>query len=49
MRVARTAIGATMINPKLLTYAERLQYEGHLRRNQDECLHHGAHQRRSAI
>jgi transposase len=32
MRVIRTAIGATMINPELLTCAERLQYEGYLRR-----------------
>jgi transposase len=29
----RAAIGATMINPKLLTCAERLQYEGFLRRH----------------
>jgi transposase len=34
MRVIRTAIGATTINPKLLTCAERLQYEGYLRRKQ---------------
>jgi transposase len=32
MRVIRTAIGATTINPELLTCAERLQYEGYLRR-----------------
>jgi transposase len=32
MRVIRTAIGATTINPALLTCAERLQYEGYLRR-----------------
>src|SRR3954467_7452238 len=32
MRVIRAAIGATTINPKLLTCAERLQYEGYLRR-----------------
>jgi hypothetical protein len=34
VRVIRTAIGATTINPKLLAYAERLQYEGYLRRKQ---------------
>jgi hypothetical protein len=34
MRVIRTAIGATTIKPKLLSYAERLQYEGYLRRKQ---------------
>jgi hypothetical protein len=34
MRVIRTAIDATTMNPKLLTYAERLQYEGYLRRKQ---------------
>jgi hypothetical protein len=27
-RTIRTAIGATTINPELLTYAEKLQYEG---------------------
>ena len=32
MSVIRTAIGATTINPTLLTCAERLQYEGYLRR-----------------
>jgi transposase len=32
MRVIRTAIGATTINTELLTCAERLQYEGYLRR-----------------
>ena len=34
MQVIRTAIGATTINPKLLTCAERLQYEGYLWRKQ---------------
>jgi Transposase len=34
MRAIRTAIGATTINPELLTRAERLQYEGYLRRKQ---------------
>ena len=32
MRTIRTAIGAIVINPELLTAAERLQYEGYLRR-----------------
>jgi transposase len=32
MRQIRTAIGAATINPKLLTAAERIQYEGFLRR-----------------
>jgi transposase len=32
MRPIRAAIGATTINPELLTCAERLQYEGYLRR-----------------
>ena len=30
MRQIRSAIGATAIDPKLLTEAERLQYEGYL-------------------
>ena len=34
MRSIRTAIGATTINPELLTCAERLQYEGFLRREE---------------
>ncbi|WP_210163398.1 transposase [Niveispirillum irakense] len=32
MRQIRRAVGATSINPALLTAAERLQYEGYLRR-----------------
>ena len=32
MRQVRAAIGATTINPDLLTAAERIQYEGYLRR-----------------
>ena len=32
MRQIRSAIGAATINPKLLTAAERIQYEGYLRR-----------------
>jgi transposase len=32
MRQIRTAIGGTTINPDLLTAAERIQYEGYLRR-----------------
>jgi len=34
MRKIRSAIGATTINPKLLTAAERIQYEGYLRREE---------------
>ena len=34
MRQIRAVIGATTINPKLLTTAERIQYEGYLRREQ---------------
>ena len=34
MRQIRCAIGATTINPKLLTAAERIQYEGYLRREE---------------
>ncbi|MER9586975.1 ISL3 family transposase [Mesorhizobium sp. M0276] len=34
MRIIRTAIGATTINPDLLTYVEKLQYEGYLRREE---------------
>ncbi|MCP3733225.1 ISL3 family transposase [Sphingomonas sp. MG17] len=34
MRQIRSAIGATTINPELLTAAERLQYEGYLHREE---------------
>jgi transposase len=34
MRLIRATIGATTINPELLTCAERLQYEGYLRREE---------------
>lgn len=34
MRQVRSAVGATVINPDLLTSAERLQYEGYLRREE---------------
>jgi len=34
MRTIRTAIGATTINPALLTCAEKLQYEGYMRREE---------------
>ena len=34
MRQVRAAIGAVTINPKLLSSAERLQYEGYLRREE---------------
>jgi transposase len=35
MRQVRTAIGAAAIDPRLLTAAERIQYEGYLRREED--------------
>jgi len=38
MRLIRAAIGATVINPKLLTFAERLQYEGYLRREETNTV-----------
>jgi transposase len=34
MRQVRTALGATVIDPELLTAAERIQYEGYLRREE---------------
>ncbi len=34
MRQIRAAIGATTINPALLTAAEKLQYDGYLRREE---------------
>jgi len=34
MRQIRRAVGGAVIDPKLLTYAERLQYEGYLRRQE---------------
>jgi transposase len=37
MRQIRTAIGATTVNPALLTSAERIQYEGYLRREESNA------------
>lgn len=37
MRQVRAAIGAATINPSLLTAAERVQYEGYLRREEDNA------------
>ena len=34
MRQIRKAVGSAIIDPKLLTYAERLQYDGYLRRQE---------------
>jgi transposase len=34
MRQIRVAMGATVINPPLLTFAEKLQYEGYVRREE---------------
>lgn len=47
MRQIRGAVGATTINPKPLTAAERLQYEGYLRR-EDQRKHLGPVERRNA-
>jgi transposase len=38
MRQIRAAIGAATINPKLLTAAERIQYEGYLRREEANAV-----------
>ena len=37
MRQIRTAIGAATVNPSLLTGAERIQYEGYLRREEENA------------
>ncbi len=37
MRLIRAAIGTTTINPELLTCAERLQYQGYLRRQETDA------------
>lgn len=41
MRQVRLAIGTATINPKLLTAAERLQYEGYLRREEANAVIRG--------
>lgn len=38
MRDIRNAVGATAINPALLTAAERIQYEGYLRREETNAV-----------
>jgi transposase len=38
MRPIRAAIGATVVNPALLSAAERLQYEGYLRREESSSV-----------
>jgi len=38
MKPIRTALGATAVDPKLLTRAERLQYEGDLRREETNAI-----------
>ncbi|MEC5414427.1 ISL3 family transposase, partial [Aurantimonas sp. C2-4-R8] len=38
MKPIRSAIGATVVDPKLLTSAERLQYEGYLRREETNAI-----------
>ena len=37
MRTIRSAVGATIVDPTLLTSAERLQYEGYLRREETKA------------
>ncbi|CAK7258126.1 transposase [Shinella sp. WSC3-e] len=41
MRQVRMAIGTATVNPKLLTAAERLQYEGYLRREETNAVIRG--------
>lgn len=41
MRQVRNAIGIATVNPKLLTAAERLQYEGYLRREEANAVIRG--------
>lgn len=41
MRQVRMAIGTATINPKLLTAAERLQYQGYLRREEANAVIRG--------
>ncbi len=38
MKPMRIALGATVVDPKLLTSAERLQYEGYLRREETNVI-----------
>ena len=38
MRLSRAAIGAATIDPELLTAAERIQYEGYLRREETNAV-----------
>lgn len=38
MKPIRAALGATAVDPKLLTCAERLQYEGYLRREETNAI-----------
>ena len=38
MKPIRAALGATVVDPKLLTCAERLQYEGYLRREETNAI-----------
>jgi transposase len=38
MKAIRAALGATIVDPQLLTAAERLQYEGYLRREETNTL-----------
>ncbi len=38
MRQVRVAVGTATVNPKLLTAAERLQYDGYLRREETNSV-----------
>jgi transposase len=38
MQQIRTAMGSTVINPSLLTFAEKLQYEGYVRREETNAV-----------
>ena len=38
MRQIRIAVGTATVNPKLLTAAERLQYDGYLRREETNSV-----------
>src|SRR5277367_1332214 len=49
MRQIRGAIGAATINPELLTAAERMQYEGYLRREDANAIIHGLAKNQVAI
>lgn len=49
MRAIRVAIGAATVNPRLLTSAERIQYEGYLRREETNAAIMALHKDGAAI